>query len=135
MLLDPTFVSTLNNTPGFQTLNFVKNVMKGLSYIDIQVSSTTLTCQVKSGDGQNLTATTNVVVQFGADDISIPPAPSTLPTISASTGIVKSGAGTNCYWVQTNSSGAFTLSIFGSGNVLVQMTPNQGVSMSVGLVL
>lgn len=131
MLLDPTFQSELNTSQGAQTLAFVKKVMKGISYVDIQVAATTLTCQLKTGDGVNLAEIRNVMVRLAATDTSIPPVPPALPTISMVVGTFVAGTG-SMLWVKTTSSGALSFTVTG-GPVLVELTPSQGISMSIGL--
>lgn len=129
MLLDPDFVSDLGSPQAAQTLAFVKRVVRALRYVDIQVSGTTLTCQVKTGDGDNLLATTDVMIKLGATGVVVPPNPPTPPSISVSVGTFKAGTGSNILWVQSTSTGAITFTVTGSGSILVEMTPNQGVSM------
>ena len=133
MLLDLDFQAVLDTPQGAQTLAFVKKVMKGLLYVDVQVSGTTLTCQVKTGDGIALAGTRNVMVRLAATDASIPPAPPVVPSVVANSGTLVAGAGTNILWVRTTAGGAFAITVTGVGPVLVELTPNQGVSMSVGL--
>ncbi len=133
MLLDSNFVTELNTPQAAQTLAFVKKVLAGLLYVDIQVSGSTLTCQIKSGDGVNHNATTNVMLRVAMSDVSVPPAPPAVPAVSASVGTLKCGAGTNIFWIQTTSSGAFTVNVTGTGSLLIEATPNQGVAMSVGI--
>lgn len=133
MLLDTDFQTLLDTAQGAQTLAFVKKVMKGLLYVDIQVASTTLTCQVKTGDGVNLSGIRNIMVRLAATDASIPPAPPAIPSVVANTGTLIAGSGTNILWVKTTSGGAFSITVTGVGPVLVELTPSQGVPMSVGL--
>jgi hypothetical protein len=136
MLVDPSFATELGIPQGAQTLAFVKKVLMGLAYVDIQAVGAALTCQVKSGDGQNKTAVTDIMVRVAFTGVAIPPAAPVPPTISVSVGTLKSGTGTNILWIQSTNTGAFSLSISGAtGNLLVEMTPKQGVAMSVGLSL
>lgn len=133
MLLDPTFATELGSPQAAQTLAFVKKVMAGLLFMDIQVAGSTLTCQVKTGDGQNKTGVQNVMIRVAATDNAIPPALPIRASISVSVGTSKAGAGTNIFWVQTNSAGALTFTVSGVGTLLIELTPNQGVAMSVGI--
>lgn len=132
MLVDQGLQTDLGIPQGAQTLAFVKKVMKGLLYVDIQVAGTTLTCQVKTGDGDNLTGVSNVMIRLAATDVSIPPTPPSLPSIGMIAGTLVAGAGSTTLWAKTNSSGALSFTVTG-GPVLVELTPNQGVSTSVGL--
>lgn len=136
MLVDTNLSTELGIPQGAQTLAFVKKVLAGLTYVDIQAAGSALTCQVKSGDGQNKTGVINVMVRLAFTSVAIPPAAPIPPTILATLGTLKSGSGTNILWIQTTNTGAFSLSISGaSGSLLVEMTPQQGVAMSVGLEL
>lgn len=133
MLIDHSLQTELNTPQGAQTLAFVTKVLKGLLYVDIQVASTTLTCQLKTGDGVNLAEVRNIMVRLAATDASIPPAPPAIPSISMITGTLIAGAGTNILWAKTTSGGAMSFTVTGGLVVLVELTPNQGVAMSVGL--
>lgn len=132
MLVDSGFQTELGTSQGAQTLAFVKKVMKGLLFMDIQADGTTLTCQLKTGDGSNLAEVRNVMVRLAATDASIPPAPPAIPVISMIVGTLIAGSGTNILWVRTTSTGALTFVVVGNP-VLVELTPNQGVATSVGI--
>lgn len=133
MLIDSDLQTELGTSQGAQTLAFVKKVMRGLLYVDIQVVSTTLTCQVKTGDGVNLLGVRNVMVRLAATNASIPPALPDVPIVGIGTGILIAGAGTNILWIKTTIGGAFSFTVTGTGPVLVELTPNQGIPISVGL--
>lgn len=134
MLIDPTYAAELAaSSATTSTLNFIKRVMAGLYYVDAQVSGSTVTCQVKTGDGQNYSAMANVTMKLAGTGIPVPPALSAPPSVSMMTGSVHAGGGTNILWIQTTNTGSFSFTVGGSGSVLVDLTPNQGVSMSVGV--
>ncbi len=133
MLLDSTFASELGTPQAAQTLAFVKKVLAGLLFVDIQVAGSTFTCQVKTGDGQNKTGVQNIMIRVAATDNSVPPALPIRAAISVGVGTSKAGSGTNIFWVQTNSAGALTVTVSGVTTYLIEMTPNQGVAMSVGV--
>lgn len=133
MLLSPSFVSSLGTAPAAQTLDFVKKLMAGLLYVDIQAAGSTFTCQVKTGDGENKSGVMNVMIRIAATDSSIPPALPITPAISISVGTGKAGGGTNMFWAQTDASGALTFSVSGVTTFLVELTPNQGIPTSVGI--
>lgn len=136
MLVDPSFQIELSTPPTAQTFTFVKKVVKGLSYVDMQASGSVLTCQVKTGDGQAKTGVTDVAIMLAFTGVAIPPAAPIPPTVAVIVGTLKAGAGTNILWVQTTNAGAFSLSLSGvSGGLLVQAVPQQGVAMSAGLTL
>lgn len=131
MLVDPAFQVELGSPPTAQTFNFVKKVVKGLFYVDIHVSGSTLTCQVKTGDGENY----NQIVNVSVRTISTFVPPLLGAAITVTVGTPMAGGGTSAVWLQTTSTGAFALSIVGSGQVLVEALPMQGVFMSAGLNL
>ncbi len=120
MLVDPTFQTELGTPPTLQTFVFVKKVMKGLFYVDANVVGNSVVCQVKTGDGINVSEVTNVSVRAISDVAA---------SISVTQGTEAGGSGDAC-WVKTTGSGAFTIAIAGSGAVLVEMIPRQGVVMS-----
>lgn len=124
MLVDPTFQTELGTPPTAQTFAFVKKVVKGLFYVDIQAAGSTLTCQVKTGDGLNHSAVVDVAVRTIGSGV-----------IGVGTGTALAGVGTNAVWLQTTSAGAFSVVITGSGSVLVECFPKQGVVMSAGLTI
>lgn len=129
MLIDPELEDDLNNQYGIQTLNFVKRVFKGIFYVEATVAGgSTITCRVKRGDGSNHEAVTDVIVRTIAAE-PIPPAPATEGLITVDTGDAQSGAGTTACWLKTTASGEFSVSISGSLGIVVEMTPNQGVTM------
>lgn len=134
MLVDSSYATQLSNIPqAVPTLDFIKRVMKALRYVDIQVSGTTLTCQVKTGDGENLAAITNVMIRLAATGVAVPPNPPVPPSISVSVGTFKAGTGSNILWIQSTNTGAFAFTVTGSGSILVELTPNQGVAMSASI--
>lgn len=135
MLVDPSFQIELSTPPTAQTFTFVKKVVKGLSYVDMQAAGSVLTCQVRTGDGIAKTGTTDVALMLAFTGVAIPPAAPIPPAVSVLVGTLKSGAGTNILWIQTTNAGTFSLSVAGAGDVLVQAIPQQGVAMSAGLSL
>lgn len=126
MLVDPAFQTELNTVPSQQTFTFVKKVVKGLYYVDITGGGAILTGQVKTGDGVAYNAQVNVSVRLLGD---------TAISATASVGTILAGAGTKELWVLTNSSGAFALSLVGTGAILVEMIPKQGVVMSQNVTI
>jgi hypothetical protein len=127
MLVDPSFQIELSTPPTAQTFTFVKKVVKGLFYADIQVSGSTITCQVKTGDGQNANSVIDVSIRTVASGI-LP------PVIAVTSGVLKA-TGFGACWVQTTSSGSFSATVTGIGPILVEVFPKQGVAMSAGLNL
>jgi hypothetical protein len=127
MLVDPGFQVELSTPPTAQTFAFVKKMVKGLFYVDIQAAGSALACQVKTGDGQNYNSVVDVSIRTISSGI-IP------AVISVTSGVLKA-TGAGACWLQTTSSGAFSVTISGSGPVLVEAFPKQGVGMSTGLSL
>lgn len=127
MLLDPDFVTELEDGSPFtdQSLDFVKKVMKALSYVDATPASAVITGQVKTGDGVNKAAITSVVARA---------VPSTA-TIAVNTGTVQAGGGTAACWLKTTAAGAFQITITGTGAVLIELTTDQGVPQFIELSL
>lgn len=126
-LIDPAYEIVLESTPfNANTYDFVKKVVKGLFFVDIIVVGPVLTCQVKTGDGADHAAKTNVSIRTIA---------SIAGTITVNTGTALAGNGTSACWVQTPVSGAFEVTIGGSGNILIEITPRQGVLMYAVVVL
>lgn len=128
MLVDPAFQIELSTPQTAQTFTFVKKIVKGLFYVDILTSGSVLTCQVKTGDGQNY----NNVVDVSIRTISTGVVPA---VVTVNTGALKASGAGAC-WLQTTSSGSFSVTISGAtGSVLVEAFPKQGVIMSTGLDL
>lgn len=131
-LLDPDFESELQNAAqgsGAQTLDFLKNVLKGLLYADLQVSGRTITGQIKKGDGTNHAAQVDLSVRTIAVS-AVAPAPQVEGTISVATG-TSSAAGSLCAHVKTTAAGAFSVTIGGAGAVGVEVVVNKGVGAVV----
>jgi hypothetical protein len=127
MLVDPGFQLELSTPPTAQTFTFVKKVVKGLFYVDIIAAGSALACQVKTGDGQNYNGVVDVSIRTISTGI--------VPAVIAVTSGVLKATGAGACWLQTTSSGSFSISISGSGPVLVEAFPKQGVAMSTGLSL
>lgn len=126
MLIHPDFVTELTNDTPFsdKTLDFVKKVMNGLSYVEATPAVDVISGQVKKGDGTNVEAVT---------DISVRTIAAVGGTIAVNTGTAKAGAGTVQCWLQTTGAGAFQVTITHTGACLVEITPHQGVMMRVAL--
>ncbi len=126
MLIHPDYQTELSTVPTQQTFAVVKKIVKGLFYVDLSGGGTVVSGQVKSGDGINHAQVVNVTVRT----ISDVPA-----TMTVATGTALAGSGTNTLWLQTNSSGAFQINLSGTGQVLIESIPKQGVVMSTSLTL
>jgi len=126
MLVDPGFQTELNTVPSQQTFTFVKKVVKGLFYVDISGGGAILNGQVRTGDGVAYNQQVNVSVRILGD---------TAITATASTGTILAGAGTKQLWILTDTNGAFVLNLTGTGAILVEMIPKQGVVMSQNITL
>lgn len=126
-LIDPPYEVVLEaNAYNAATYDFVKKVFKGLFFVDIIVAGAVLTCQVKTGDGADHVAKTNVSIRVIA---------SVAGTITVNAGTALAGDGTDACWVQTPITGAFQVTIGGTGNILVEIIPRQGVLMYAYIVL
>jgi hypothetical protein len=126
MLVHPTFQAELNTVTNQQTFTFVKKTVKGLYFVDIySVVGTTLACQVKTGDGANATSFVDVSVRTSSNNPF---------TVTVLDGEPLAGNGTAACAVRSSITGAFTVSVVGTGTVFVEMTPKEGVMMSVVLV-
>lgn len=121
MLIDPSFVTELDTTPTIQTFNFVKKVVKGLRYVNATAVGRVITGQVRTGDGINLTEISNISVR------SLGPSTTTVLVLSG-TGMGSSGTGN--VWLKTTAAGTFQIQVNGTGPILVEMQPKQGVLMS-----
>lgn len=115
--LDPTFEASLTSLPnnyGTQTLDYTKNVLKGILYASLSVVTRTVTGQVKYGDGSNKAAVTSINIQ--CDQV-----------ITVNTGtLVTTGNGS--IQINTNSSGVFQVTIAGSQGATVMVSVSGGVS-------
>ncbi len=118
--LDSTYETSLTSLPnnhGTQTLAFVKNVLKGLLYASLGVSTRTVTGQVKYGDGTNYSGVISVNIQ--CDQV-----------ITVNTGTLVTTAATSVQ-INTNSSGVFQVTIAGTQGATVVVTVSSGVSTLV----
>jgi hypothetical protein len=118
-LIDSTVLTALGATNDqSRSLNFVKNIMKGLLYADLTAGSGTITGQVRTGDGVAKAAVTDVLVRVVG---------TALLTTSVGTEMVGAPGGAVEVWLRTNSSGIFTVAVAGSGTVIVEAVVSGGV--------
>jgi hypothetical protein len=124
-LLDQDYLASLEDNPPYttQTIAFVKSVLQGLHFVHATPAGGVVTCQLKKGDGTNLTATTDVSLKSHS------------ATIVVNSGTAMRGAGTSFCWVRSTSSGTFQVTVNGTGNILLEIIPHRGVAIMVPLAL
>ena len=120
MLIDSEFQAELNTVQGQQTFAFMKKAFKGLFYVDLSITGTTVSGQVRTGDGVAYAHAIDVLIKlYGA----------AVNGLLTTLGTALAGDGTVSVWVQTNTSGIFEMIAGGTGTGLVEATLNQGVTM------
>lgn len=121
MLIDPDFLEELEDSIQYteRTLLFIKKIMRVFTYVEAETTGTTLSGQVKKGDGTDHEAAIDVIVRSVSDAGGL---------IAVTSGTAKAGDGTQACWLTTTSGGAFAVSITGVGEALLEVVPSGGVS-------
>ncbi len=121
MLIDPDFLQELEDGGDYteKTLAFVKKLMKGIRYVDINVAGSSVSGRVKTGDGENLEEVVTVaIVAIPFEFIGL--------TLTTGTQL-STGGNDGALVISTNASGQFAFSIAGS-EISVSITPDKGVT-------
>lgn len=136
-LIHPDFADELDFPEAERTAGFVGKALKGLHYAEFVVVGTSITGQVKNGDGENVAVVTDVIVRTVASiPVAIPPdppPPATDGLVSVTQGTAVQGAGTTTCWLRTLATGVFAVSVSGTPPILVEVVIDRGVSLLVPL--